>query len=94
MGIILCEVIFGKVDTCHCQRALANVVLIPSESYISKYLLIINCMAVKVLHQLFYYHSKYLNSVKCQEISMDPYKCTIQCKTNNYVGLQKNSSLD
>jgi hypothetical protein len=29
-------------------------------------------MAVKCLHQIFYYHSKYLNSMKCQEISMGP----------------------
>jgi hypothetical protein len=27
-------------------------------------------MAVKSLHQIFYYHSKYLNSMKCREISM------------------------
>jgi hypothetical protein len=36
-------------------------------------------MAVKSLHQFFYYHSKYLNSMKCWEISMGPSKCTIQC---------------
>jgi hypothetical protein len=36
-------------------------------------------MAVKSLHQFFYYHSKYLNSVKCQEISMGLSNCTIQC---------------
>jgi hypothetical protein len=29
-------------------------------------------MVVKSLHQFFYYHSKYLNSMKCQEISMGP----------------------
>jgi hypothetical protein len=28
-------------------------------------------MTVKSLHQFFYYHSKYLNSMKCREISMD-----------------------
>jgi hypothetical protein len=38
-------------------------------------------MAVKKLHQFFYYHNKYLNSMKCREISMGPSKCTIQCKT-------------
>jgi hypothetical protein len=38
-------------------------------------------MAVKSLHQFFYYHSKYLNSMKCQEISMGPSKCTIQCRS-------------
>jgi hypothetical protein len=36
-------------------------------------------MAVKSLHQFFYYHSKYLNSMKCREISMDPSIRTIQC---------------
>jgi hypothetical protein len=49
---------------------------------ISEYLLIRNCMTVKNLHQIFYYQSKYLNSMKCQEISMGPSKCTIQCTTN------------
>jgi hypothetical protein len=29
-------------------------------------------MAVKNLHQSFYYHSKYLNSMKRREISMGP----------------------
>jgi hypothetical protein len=29
-------------------------------------------MAVKSLHQFFYYYSKYLNSMECQEISMSP----------------------
>jgi hypothetical protein len=29
-------------------------------------------MAVKSLHQFFYYHIKYLNSMKCREISMGP----------------------
>jgi hypothetical protein len=38
-----------------------------------------NYMVVKSLHQFFYYHSKYLNSMKCREISMGPSKCTIQC---------------
>jgi hypothetical protein len=37
-------------------------------------------MAVKSLYQFFYYHSKYLNSVKCQEISMGPSIRTIQCR--------------
>jgi hypothetical protein len=36
-------------------------------------------MAVKSLHQFFYYHSKYLNSIKCREISMGPSIHTIQC---------------
>jgi hypothetical protein len=36
-------------------------------------------MAVKSLHQFFYYHSKYLNSMKCQEISMGPSIGEIQC---------------
>jgi hypothetical protein len=35
-------------------------------------------MAIYSLHQLFYYHSKYLNSMKCQEINMGPSICTIQ----------------
>jgi hypothetical protein len=35
-------------------------------------------MVVKILHQ-FYYHSKYLNSMKCQEISMGPSIRTIRC---------------
>jgi hypothetical protein len=74
-----------KVDTCHCQRALANALLIPSRAnrvqhvQVSEYLLIRNCMVVKNLYQFFYYHSKYLSSVKCQEISIGPSKCTIQC---------------
>jgi hypothetical protein len=29
-------------------------------------------MAIKSLHQIFYYHSKYLNSMKCWEISVGP----------------------
>ena len=33
-------------------------------------------MAVKNLNQFFYYQNKYLNSMKCQEISMSPSKCT------------------
>jgi hypothetical protein len=36
-------------------------------------------MAVKSLRQIFYYHSKYLNSMKCREISMGPSIRTIQC---------------
>jgi hypothetical protein len=39
-------------------------------------------MAIKKLHQFFYYHNKYLNSMKCPEISMGPTKCTIQCSTS------------
>jgi hypothetical protein len=31
-------------------------------------------MAVKSLYQFFYYTSIYLNSMNCQEISMDPSK--------------------
>jgi hypothetical protein len=86
----LYEVTFGKVDTCHRQRALANALLIPSHAngvhnvqnvQISEYLLIRNCMPIKSLHQIFYYHSKYLNSMKCREISMGPSKCTNQCRT-------------
>jgi hypothetical protein len=38
-------------------------------------------MAVKTLHQIFYYHSKYLNSMKCREISMGPSIRTIQCSS-------------
>jgi hypothetical protein len=37
-------------------------------------------MAVKSLHQFFYSHNKYLNSMKCREISMDPSIRTIQCR--------------
>jgi hypothetical protein len=36
-------------------------------------------MAVKNLHQFFYYHNKYLNSMKCQAISMGPSIHIIQC---------------
>jgi hypothetical protein len=36
-------------------------------------------MAIKSLHQIFYYHNKYLNSMKCQEISMGPSIGEIQC---------------
>jgi hypothetical protein len=38
-------------------------------------------MAVKSLHQFFYFHSKYLNSMKCREISMGPSIHIIQCKS-------------
>jgi hypothetical protein len=41
-------------------------------------------MAVKSLHQIFYYHSKYLNSMKCQEISNGPSIRTIQCSTSSF----------
>jgi hypothetical protein len=87
MDFTLYEVIFGKVDMCHHRRALANVVLIPSHAsrvqhvQISEYLLIRNCMVVKSLHQFFYYHNKYLNSMKCWQISMGPSKCTNQCRS-------------
>jgi hypothetical protein len=50
-------------------------------------------MAVKNLHQFFYYHNKYLNSMKCQEISMDPSKCTIQCTLQEYLRSQPSSYL-
>jgi hypothetical protein len=86
MDFTLREVILGKVDMCHCHRVLADAVLIPSHAsrvqhvQISDYLLIRNCMVVKILHQFFYYHNKYLNNVKCREISMGPSKCTIQCR--------------
>jgi hypothetical protein len=43
-------------------------------------------MAIKSLHQIFYYHSKYLNSMKCREISMGPSIRTIQCRTSAVVG--------
>jgi hypothetical protein len=88
MDFTLSEVTFGKVDTCHCQRALVSAVLIPSHASkiqhvkICEYLLIRNCMEIKSLNQIFYYHNKYLNSVKCREISMGPSKCTIQ-RTNH-----------
>jgi hypothetical protein len=36
-------------------------------------------MTVKSLHQFFYYLSKYLNSMKCREISMGPSIGEIQC---------------
>ena len=36
-------------------------------------------MVVKSLHQFFYYHNKYLNSMKYEEISMGPSIPTIQC---------------
>jgi hypothetical protein len=39
------------------------------------------------MHQFFYYHSKYLNSMKYQEISMGPSIRTIQCS-------ETSSSLD
>jgi hypothetical protein len=62
-----------------------DAVLIPSYAnrvqhvQISEYLLIRNCIAIKSAYQFFYYHNKYLNSMKCLEISMGPSKCTIQC---------------
>jgi hypothetical protein len=56
MDFILCKVTFGKVGTCHCQRALANAMLIPSYTsrvqhvQISEYLLIRNYEVVKKLY--------------------------------------------
>jgi hypothetical protein len=78
MDFTLYKVTFDKVDTCHCQHALATAMLIPFSAnrvqhvQISEYLLIRNCMAIKSLHQIFYYHSKYLNSMKDREITMGP----------------------
>jgi hypothetical protein len=46
-------------------------------------------MAVKSLHQLFYYYNKYLNNLKCQEISMGPSKCTIHCIINCFFKYRK-----
>jgi hypothetical protein len=65
------EVTFGQVDTCHCQHALVSAVHIPSHAsgvqhvHIGEYFLIRNYMVVKSLHQFFYHHNMYLNSVKC-----------------------------
>jgi hypothetical protein len=76
MDFTLCEVISGKVDMCHCQLALISALLIPSYAsrvqrvQINECLLIRNCIAVRSLHQFFYYHNKYLNSMKCQETSI------------------------
>jgi hypothetical protein len=50
-------------------------------------------MAVKNTHQFFYYHSKYLNSMKCQEISMGPSIQTIQCSTSAGHTLNANAHL-
>jgi hypothetical protein len=85
MDFTLYEVTFGKVNTCHCQYVLASVELIPSHAnkvqhvQINEYLLIRNRMAIKSFYKKIYYHSKYLNSVKCREICMGPSKCTNQC---------------
>jgi hypothetical protein len=71
MDFILCKVTFYKVNTCHCQHVLANVVLIPSHAskvqhmQFSEYLLIRNCMVVKNLHQFFYYHNKHRIKKSC-----------------------------
>jgi hypothetical protein len=46
-------------------------------------------MAVKSLHQFFYYPNKYLNSMKCRGISMDPSIHIIQCRTSARVALKK-----
>jgi hypothetical protein len=70
MEVILCEVKFGKVDTYHRQHALASTIPIPFHAnkvqhlQISEYLLIRNYMVGKNLDNFFYYHSKYLKSVK------------------------------
>jgi hypothetical protein len=72
MDFTLCEVTFSKVDMYHRQHALDSAVLIPSYAskvqhvQISEYLLIKTCMAIKILHQFFYYHDKYLNSMECR----------------------------
>jgi hypothetical protein len=85
MDFILYEVTCGQVDTCHRHNVLISTMHIPFHAskvqcvQISEYFLIRNCMAIKSLHRFFNYHNKYLNSVKCQEISMGPSKCTIQC---------------
>jgi hypothetical protein len=34
-------------------------------------------MAAKSLHQFFYYHNKYLNSMKCREISIGEIQCSL-----------------
>jgi ribosomal protein S17 len=49
-------------------------------------------MAVKNLHRFFYYHSKYLNSMKCREISMGPSIHIIQCRAMVQYALQKGLS--
>jgi hypothetical protein len=46
-------------------------------------LLSVQCMVVKSLHQIFYYHNKYWNSMKCREINMGPSIHTIQCRMSN-----------
>jgi hypothetical protein len=54
------EVIFGQVDMCHRQRALASTVLIPSHAsrvqhvQINEYLSIINCMVEKKFTSIFF----------------------------------------
>jgi hypothetical protein len=52
-----------------------------------------NYMAVKNLHQFFYYQSKYLNSMKCREISMGPSIGEIQCSSSRSSG-NKSSPID
>ena len=47
----------------------------------SEYLLIKNYMVVKSLYQFFYYHNKYLNSMKCREISIGSFIRIIQYTT-------------
>jgi hypothetical protein len=37
-------------------------------------------MVVKNFHQIFYYHSTYLNSMKCREINIGPSIHIMQCK--------------
>jgi hypothetical protein len=79
MDFTLCKVTFDKVDTYHRHRVFASVVLIPSHAnrvqyvQISEYLIIKNCMAANSSHYYFYYHNKYLNSVKCREIRLALY---------------------
>jgi hypothetical protein len=85
--VVLFEVTFGKVDTCHRQLAFVSALLIPSHAnrvkylQISEYLFINNCIVIKGLHLFFSYHNIYLNRVKCQEISLGPFKCTNCCRS-------------
>jgi hypothetical protein len=44
-------------------------------------------MAIKNLHQFFYYHSKYLNNMKYREISIDPFIHIIRCRTISILDL-------
>jgi hypothetical protein len=69
MDFTLCKVTFGQVDMYHCQRALVSAVHIPFHASKVEWVQI---------SEFFYYYNKYLNSVKCREISMGPFKCAIQ----------------